>query len=50
MSSMSLSKLVDKLNPVVKKSLEGAASICHSRSQFTVEVEHWLLSLLEKRS
>ncbi|MBU2968402.1 type VI secretion system ATPase TssH [Pseudoalteromonas sp. C2R02] len=50
MSSMSLSKLVDKLNPVVKKSLEGAASICHSRSQFTVEVEHWLLSLLEKEA
>jgi len=47
---MSLSKLVDKLNPMVKKSLEGAASICHSRSQFTVEIEHWLLSLLEKEA
>ncbi|MEZ9138674.1 MULTISPECIES: type VI secretion system ATPase TssH [unclassified Shewanella] len=47
MSAMTLSKLVEKLNPVCRKSLESAASICHSRSQFTVEIEHWLLALLE---
>ncbi|UJF20492.1 type VI secretion system ATPase TssH [Shewanella sp. OMA3-2] len=50
MSAMTLSKLVEKLNPVCRKSLETAASICHSRSQFTVEIEHWLLALLESDS
>lgn len=50
MSAMSLSKLVEKLNPVTKSALEAAAGICHSRSQFTVEIEHWLLALLEKEA
>ena len=48
MSAMTLSKLVEKLSPACRQSLESAASICHSRSQFTVEIEHWLLALLEK--
>ncbi|WP_028773304.1 type VI secretion system ATPase TssH [Shewanella waksmanii] len=47
MSAMTLSKLVEKLSPSCKRSLESAASICHSRSQFTVEIEHWLLAMLE---
>ena len=47
MSAMTLNKLVEKLNPRCRRSLETAASICHSRSQFTVEMEHWLLALLE---
>jgi len=50
MSAMTLSKLVEKLTPDCRQSLEAAASICHSRSQFTVEIEHWLLALLEKES
>ncbi|GAA6171768.1 type VI secretion system ATPase TssH [Colwellia sp. KU-HH00111] len=48
MSAMTLSKLVEKLSPACRQSLESAASICHSRSQFTVEIEHWLLAILEK--
>ncbi len=48
MSAMTLSKLVEKLTPACRQSLETAASICHSRSQFTVEIEHWLLALLDK--
>jgi len=50
MSAMTLSKLVGKLNPVCRQSLETAASVCHSRSQFSVEIEHWLLALLENGS
>jgi type VI secretion system protein VasG len=50
MSAMTLSKLVGKLNPVCRQSLETAASVCHSRSQFSVEIEHWLLALLENSS
>ncbi len=48
MSTMSLKHLVDKLNQNGKRALEGAAGICHSRSQFTVEIEHWLLKLVEE--
>ena len=49
MSTMSLKHLVDKLNQNGKKALEGAAGLCHSRSQFTVEIEHWLLQLVENK-
>ncbi|SQD77464.1 hypothetical protein [Moritella yayanosii] len=48
MSTMSLKHLVNKLNQNGKKALEGAAGLCHSRSQFMVEIEHWLLQLVEK--
>ena len=48
MSAMTLGKLVEKLNPACREALETAASICHSRSQFTVEIEHWLQAMLEK--
>lgn len=48
MSAMTLNKLVEKLTPECRQALEKGAAICHSRSQFTVEIEHWLLALLEK--
>ncbi|MEG3759815.1 type VI secretion system ATPase TssH [Pseudoalteromonas carrageenovora] len=47
MSSMTLNKLVEKLSPECKKSLEIAVTICNSRSHFTVELEHWLLAMIE---
>jgi type VI secretion system protein VasG len=42
-----LKSLVGKLNPPCRRSLEGAAGLCLSRSNYNVEVEHWLLKLLE---
>lgn len=48
MSSMTLNKLVEKLSPDCRKSLEGAVAICNSRSHFTVELEHWLLAMIEQ--
>ena len=47
MSAMTLNKLVEKLNIECKETLEKAASICNSRTQFTVEIEHWLQAMLE---
>ncbi|MEG3753040.1 type VI secretion system ATPase TssH [Psychromonas arctica] len=47
MSAMTLNKLVEKLNLECKETLEKAASICNGRSQFTVEIEHWLQAMLE---
>ncbi|XPF94938.1 type VI secretion system ATPase TssH [Colwellia sp. RE-S-Sl-9] len=48
MSAMTLNKLVEKLTPECRQALEKGAAICHSRSQFTVEIEHWILALIEK--
>src|SRR5450432_264099 len=39
--------LFAKLNDTCRKGLEGAAGLCMSRSHFHVEIEHWLLKLLE---
>lgn len=49
MSSMTLNKLVEKLSPDCRKSLEAAVAICNSRSHFTVELEHWLLATIEQQ-
>ena len=49
MSSMTLNKLVEKLSPDCRKSLEAAVAICNSRSHFTVELEHWLLAMVEQQ-
>jgi type VI secretion system protein VasG len=49
MSSMTLNKLVEKLSPECKLSLEKAVAICNSRSHFVVELEHWLIAMLENQ-
>src|SRR5437763_725152 len=47
MATVNLKSLVAKLNPVCKRGLEGAAGLCLSRTNYNVEIEHWLLKLLE---
>jgi type VI secretion system protein VasG len=47
MAAINLKTLVNKLNPICRRSLEGAAGLCLSRTNYNVEVEHWLLKLLE---
>lgn len=47
MISIDLKSLVTKLNPTCKFALEGAAGLCLSRTHYNVEIEHWLLKLLE---
>jgi type VI secretion system protein VasG len=39
--------LVNKLNTTCRRALEAAAGLCLSRTNRTVEIEHWLLKLLE---
>ncbi len=48
MASLNLKSLVSKLNPVCRQSLEGAAGLCLSRTNFNVEIEHWLSKLTER--
>jgi type VI secretion system protein VasG len=40
-------ELLAKLNDTCRRSLEGAAGLCLSRTNYNVEIEHWLLTLLE---
>ena len=42
-----LQTLIDKLNPVGRKGLEKAAELCVSQTHYNVEVEHFLLALLD---
>jgi len=47
MISIDLKSLVGRLNEVSRNALEGAAGLCLSRTHYNVEIEHWLLKLLE---
>ncbi len=42
-----LKSLVGKLNPTCRNGLESAAGLCLSRTNYEVEIEHWLLKLAE---
>jgi type VI secretion system protein VasG len=47
MVAVDLKSLVGRLNDLCRRSLEAAAGLTLSRSNFNVEIEHWLLKLLE---
>ncbi len=47
MASVKPGSLIEKLNTTCRRALEGAAGLCMSRSHYHVEIEHWLLKLLE---
>jgi type VI secretion system protein VasG len=47
MISVSLKSLIGKLNDTCRRTLEAAAGLCLSRTNYNVEVEHWLVKLLE---
>ncbi len=47
MLTIDLKSLVNKLNEHSRNALEGAAGLCLSRTHYNVEIEHWLLKLLE---
>ncbi len=47
MANVNLKQLVGKLNETCRQSLEAAAGLCLSRTNYNVEIEHWLLKLLE---
>src|SRR5918992_950525 len=45
--SINLKSLVGKLNDTTRRALEASAGLCLSRTNYNVEIEHWLLKLLE---
>ncbi len=44
---VNLKSLVSRLNETTHRSLEAAAGFCLSRTHYNVEIEHWLLKLVE---
>ncbi len=40
-------KLFDKLSPVCNQTLELACALCMTRTNYNVEMEHWILKLVE---
>ena len=48
MASVNLRSLVGRLDDVCRRTLEAAAGLCYSRTHYNVEVEHWLIKLLEQ--
>lgn len=49
MVTVNLKALVDKMSDNMRIALENAAGLCMSRGQFNVEIEHWLLKLLDSQ-
>jgi type VI secretion system protein VasG len=45
--SLNLKSLIGKLNDTARSVLEGAAGLCLSRTHYDIEVEHYLLKLLD---
>lgn len=48
MVNISMDKIVEKLSPLLKLSLEEAAQCAISEGNYSVEIEHWFYSILEK--
>jgi type VI secretion system protein VasG len=46
--SLSLKSLIGKLNETSRKALESAAGLCVTRTHYDVEIEHFLLKLLDE--
>ena len=47
---LNLKALISKLNDQARTALEGAAGLCLSRTHYDIEVEHFLLKLLDSSS
>jgi type VI secretion system protein VasG len=45
--TVNLRSLIGKLNDTVRGALEGAAGLCLSRTHYDIEIEHFLLKLLD---
>ena len=42
-----LRALIGKLNGTTRNALEGAAGLCLSRTHYDIEIEHFLMKLLD---
>ncbi|EGU51095.1 ClpB protein [Vibrio nigripulchritudo ATCC 27043] len=49
MTSLSLAALVERLTPDAKASLEQAAALASSRTHHSIEMTHWLITILQQQ-
>ena len=49
-AQINLKSLVAKLDDVCRSTLEGAAGLALSRTNYDVEIEHWLLRLIDRQT
>ncbi len=47
MTQVNLKELVGRLDDTCRSALEAAAGLCLSRTNYNIEIEHWLLKLIE---
>src|SRR5665811_1791419 len=45
--AVNLKSLIGKLNDPTRSALEGAAGLCLSRTHYDIEIEHYLMKLLD---
>src|SRR5512142_893428 len=45
--AVNLKSLIGRLNPQTRSAVEGAAGLCLARTHYDVEIEHYLLKLLD---
>ncbi|PZN93358.1 MAG: type VI secretion system ATPase TssH [Alphaproteobacteria bacterium] len=50
MAQINLKSLVAKLDDTCRSTLEGAAGLALSRTNYDVEIEHWLLRLIDRQT
>ena len=48
MAAIDLKQLVGRLNDPCRRALEAAAGMTLSRTHYNVEIEHWLLTLVDR--
>lgn len=47
MAEINIKALVSKFNKTCMQSFQNAAGLCHQRSNYNVEIEHWVMKLIE---
>ena len=45
--SVNLRSIINKLNDATRVAMEGAAGLCLSRTNYDIEIEHYLMKLLD---
>ncbi|MBA2920546.1 type VI secretion system ATPase TssH [Sphingomonas sp. MAH-20] len=50
MAQLNLKSLVSRLDDTARSTLEGAAGLALSRTNYDVEIEHWLLKLIDRQT
>ena len=46
---VNLKSLISKMNDTTRKAMEGAAGLCLARTHYDVEIEHFLLKMLDEQ-